>query len=354
MLQLNNQSRFAPAVNVLADRSGVATLFVVARGTFALSAVPRLQSEQPVPTAADQYWGDPGASSLKYGSEVHVGKAGTDVVLLGSAHAPDGRPVGEMLAALTLAGRRKVVRVIGDRTWRRAANGFTAPQPFLSMPLVYERAFGGRQAAAQGGDRDREGEGGIATFVGLTEERNPVGRGFRGRRSARDIEGQPLPNLEDPQWPLKHFGDRPPPAGFGFVAPSWLPRRAYAGTYDDHWRRQRAPFLPRDYDPRFANAASAELALEGFLRGGEPLELDGVSRDGPLRLAIPTIRPRVEVRIGGSRERPPAQLETLLIEPDQGRFSLTWRATLRCDKRTLRIQTISIGEEDGPCPAPSS
>jgi hypothetical protein len=367
MLQLNNQSRFVPSVSVLADQGGVDTLYVVVRGTFSLTPMPVVLPEQTAPVATDVYWGEPAASSLRYASDVHVGKAGTDVVLIGSAHAPGGRAVSDMLAALTVAGRPKVVRVLGDRRWRRAANGFSTPEPFLSMPLVYERAFGGTEAGPDDAGSGGVGAGGATgegagagkcpdrRSGGLAEERNPVGRGFRGRRSARDVEGQALPNLEDPRWPLRRFGDRPPPAAFGFVAPSWLPRRAYAGTYDDGWRRHRAPFLPRDYDPRFANAASADLVLDDFLRGGEPLELDGVSTDGPLRTSIPTMRPRVEVTLNGSRERIPVQLETVLAEPDDRRLSLTWRAALRCDKRALRVQSIAIHDEEADaCRARSS
>jgi hypothetical protein len=35
-------------------------------------------------------------------------------------------------------------------------------------------------------------------------------------------------------------------------------------------------------------------------------------------------------------------LETLLIEPEENRFCLTWRASLRCDKKVLKVQEIAI------------
>jgi hypothetical protein len=341
MLQLNNQSRFAPAIHLLADGDGVDTLFVVARGTFALATQPAFLPAQPPPIAGDEYWGAPGASSLKYASDVHVGKVGTDVVLVGSAHAPAGRPVGEMLVALEVAGRAKVLRVVGDRHWRptsrsksSSTSGSTPPLPFATMPLLYERAFGGPML-----DGNPVGRG------------NPIGRESSGRRSARDAAGESLPNVEDPRWPLRQLGDAPPPAGFGFVAPSWLPRRGYAGTYDADWKRARAPFLPRDYDCRFSNAASADLVFERPLHGGESVQLDGVSPEGRVRLNLPVVRPRVAIRIAGGWERPPAVLETVLFEPDLGRFSLGWRAAVRCDKRALRIETVAIEEEGGPCPA---
>src|SRR5256885_5641452 len=144
MLQLSNQSRFAPVVEVLPDRDAVDTLYIVVRGTFTLAPAPELDAQQPPPHSSDVYWGEPGASSLKYAADIHVGKIGTDVALVGSAHAPRGRAVTEMLCAVSVAGRRKVVRVVGDRTWRGAVAGATSPVPFVSMPLVYERAFGGR------------------------------------------------------------------------------------------------------------------------------------------------------------------------------------------------------------------
>jgi len=348
MLQLNNQTRFAPLVQVLPDRDAVDTLYVVVRGTFTLAPVPALGADQPPPHAADSYWGEPGASSLKYAADIHVGKIGTDVALVGSAHAPRGRAVPEMLCALGVARRRKVVRVVGDRTWRGAVGGATPPAPFASMPLLYERAFGGR---------DQESGRGVELANGnvASEERNPVGVGFRAVRRLRWGAGVRLPNLEDPQCPWRALGDRPPPAGFGFIAPSWQPRRGYAGTYDAAWAANRAPFLPRDFDPRFANAASAGLTFEDGLRGGEPITLDGVSREGPLRSVVPVLWPRVEVVVAGRRETPVAQLETLLLEPDEKRMSLTWRAALRCDKRALKIERIHIREEGAPsCHARSS
>ena len=204
---------------------------------------------------------------------------------------PAGRPVTEMLAALTVAGRRKVVRVVGDRVWRgvigRSIGRSTAPEPFVSMPLVYERAFGGRDHAdhdadAGPGEAGARGEGRV-----LAEERNPVGAGFRGRRWLARGSALRLPNLEDPRRPWRAVGDRPPPAGFAFVAPCWQPRCAYAGTYDDVWRTTRAPFLPADFDARFCNAASADLTFDGGLFGGEPLVLDGREPARPAAVVDP-------------------------------------------------------------------
>ncbi|HLK93640.1 MAG TPA: DUF2169 domain-containing protein [Polyangia bacterium] len=333
MLQVVNNTPYLPLMTVLPNEAGIDTLFVVVKGTFPLSSTPVVAPESAPPNAKDVYWEEPGTSSLKYASELHVGKAGTDVVMVGHAYAPKERPVAEVLVAVIVAERRKIVRVVGDRVWGTMTGAPSRPEPFTKMPLLYERAFGGVH------------EPGGRSAV-LAEERNPLGVGFRGRRAPREVVGHKLPNLEDPSEPIRSFGDQPAPAGFGFTAPAWLPRRQYAGTYDEAWKANRAPYLPRDFDRRFNNAACPELTFNRFLAGGEPLEITGASPEGLLRVKLPTARPRVMVAINWKLETPPVVLETVLLEPDLHRFSLTWRVAVPCDKRALKVQSITI--EGGP------
>ena len=44
----------------------------------------------------------------------------------------------------------------------------------------------------------------------------------------------------------------------------------------------------------------------------------------------------------GETHNPELNLETVLIEPDDERLCLTWRAALPCDKRALKVQEIRI------------
>lgn len=97
---------------------------------------------------------------------------------------------------------------------------------------------------------------------------NPIGCGFRVRGSERALTGMPLPNLEDPKHLIDSPKDRPPPAGFGYIHPHWEPRWRYAGTYDEHWKKNRAPYLPTDFDPRFNQAAHPDLSADSYLQGG--------------------------------------------------------------------------------------
>jgi hypothetical protein len=224
----------------------------------------------------------------------------------------------------------KVIQVFGDRVWRTglAGQGITSPEPFVEMPLVYERAFGGVHDRGDG----------HALYV----PQNPVGRGFRGKRGAGEIEGTPLPNLEDPQAPIRAPGDQPRTMCFGPVAPSWEPRRSFAGTYDEAWKASRAPYLPLDFSPRFFNCAPPDLTARGYLRGGEPVEIGGCSVSGMERFSLPVCAIDAEVDVDGAIARPDLVLETVLLEPGAMRVCLTYRGAVPCDKKGLKIREVRL------------
>ena len=329
MLQLYNQTPFYPVISVLPNREGVDTLYVVVKATLVLRPKLSLAPVQLPVTLADEYHADPADSSLKQVSELHIGKPGTDVLLVGRAWAPEGRTLAETWVRVAVAERHKTIRVLGDRNWRTDGTP-SAPMPFEAMPLVWERAFGGVHHLP-----DRM----------LAEERNPIGVGFIGERHTDELVGYPVPNLEDPATPLQQLGDRCIPACFAPTAPHWLPRRAFAGTYDQRWQRTRAPYLPADFDTRFLSCAASELTFDRYLQGNEPVEVQGALPDGPIAFNLPVAHLQIEVKVGGSLERPPANLETVLLEPDENRLCLTWRAALPCDRKVLKIEKVTIARK---------
>jgi hypothetical protein len=326
MLQIDNQTPFYAVMSVLPNREGVDTLYVIVKATLSLRPRLALAPEQIPVILADEYHADPADSSLKCVSELHIGKPGTDVLLVGRAWALEGQPVAQSWVRLAIAEREKTLRIWGDRTWREDGTP-TAPQPFEAMPLVWERAFGGIQQLPE---------------RILAEERNPVGVGFAGPRGAAELHGHPVPNLEDPATPLERLGQLCTPVCLAPCAPQWLPRRAFAGTYDDRWQRTRAPYLPSDFDPRFLMCGAPELAFDRYLQGNEPVEVRGVTPEGPISFALPAARLEVEVRIDGASERPPPNLETILLEPDENRLCLTWRASLPCDRKVLKVEKVTV------------
>lgn len=332
MHQIENATGLAAATFLAADPEGVETVYAVVKGTFALGprhdgGEPPLAPVQAPVAAAATHHGQPDASSVRMPADVGLAKPSTDVLLVARAHAPGDHPTTAMDVTLTAGPLRRTARIIGDRVWQpRDGGAFAASdaRPFTRMPLVWERAFGGA------------GDGGAAP-----DARNPVGV---GRLAAA---GAPLPNLEDPDALLGGgaAGAAPAPVGFAPVAEHWLPRLVYAGTYDEAWQRSRAPYLPADFDPRFLQLAPPELIAPAYFVGGEPVEVTGVTPGGQLRFEVPRVAVEVTYVVAGAAERRPARLDTVLIEPDNRRVLVTWRAALRCDKRALRVETVHVAAE---------
>jgi hypothetical protein len=332
MLQLRNTSPFVSEIFGFPDQRGVDTLIVVIKATFELGATPRLAEAQRPIVLADEYWGDPTASSLRYPGEAHLAKPGADVILNGHARAPRDQSVTELDVAVCVGDRTKHARVYGDRHWTRGSSAVqpSHPQPFVRMPLVYERAYGGRLGNLHSGSA-REGS------------RNPVGLGLYGGGSEGEMLGQPVPNLDDPRQPLTRLGQEPPPVGFGAIAPHWWPRAGYVGTYDERWRTTRAPFLPEDFDPHYFQTASPGLSFDQPLQGGEPVSLHGLHPDGPRQFSLPRCRLNVRARVAGELQILNPLLDTVLFETDEQRFCLIWRASSAVDDRLLRVEQVDVG-----------
>ena len=340
MLQLRNPTGLAATAFLSPDPTGVETLYAVVKGTFALG--PRADDGAEPPLAAEQapialvatHHGDPATSSIRMPSDVSLVKPATDVLLAGRAHAPGDRPTTRMEVSLVAGPVRRTVRVVGDRVWlaRRGGHVPSDAAPFRRMPLVWERAFGGTR---------------VVDGAPSAEPRNPVGAGYWTPDAGPLPERLALPNLEDPALPVDAPTLGPAPANFAPVAEHWMPRRGYAGTYDEAWQRGRAPYLPADFDPRFFQLAPPELVAPGYFTGGEPVEVTGATPDGALRFAVPRLVVAVTYVIDGAPVERPAHLDTVFIQPDNRRVLLTWRAALACDKQALRVDEIRIAAERG-------
>lgn len=327
MLQVRNKTPFVPGMFLFPDEQGVDTLYVVLKASFEVRGGALFLSEKQCPLVmGDEYRGEPGNSSLSASSEAHLLKPGTDVLLEGEAHTPKGRAVESCLVSVRVGPLQQELQVFGDRKWKSgwASPGISTPEPFVRMPLVWERAFGGSHEL---------GEGRV-----LAEVRNPVGQSFRGKRSGSEMAGRALPNLEDPRHLLGSISDAPAPVGVGPVAPAWEPRKSCAGTYDEEWKKRRAPYLPRDFRPEFFCVAPPALRARTGLKGGEPVELLNVSPEGVQRFSLPRCELDVTVRIAGKTERAEMSLETVWLEPGRGRVCLSWRGAVGCDKRALKVE----------------
>lgn len=326
MWQLNNTSLFAASVALFPNEEAVDTLYVMVKATFNIDATLTLAEKQAKPFEADMYWDEPGESSVRYGSDMHVGKAATDIIVLGHACAPDKSEVREMEVSVSVGHVHKTIRVFGDRHWQDGK--MSEPTPFKTMPLVYERAYGGIHR--------------VDGKLDAAETRNPVGKGFVGGRKKEEMNGMPLPNLEDPNFLIRSLADKPTPACFGCSAPNWHPRAGFAGTYDGDWQMKRAPYLPKDFDKRFLNMAHADLVYPGFMVGGEAVRVVGMHASGAIQFNLPRIRLLVNIAVADKEKQPELALETLVVDTDAMTLSLVWRAAMLCDKKSFQLGEVGI------------
>ncbi|MCP3690056.1 MAG: DUF2169 domain-containing protein [Gammaproteobacteria bacterium] len=326
MLQLNNKTPFAAAMSLFPNPQGVDTMYAMVKASFNIGPKWTLLDEQIPPVEADIYWGEPESSSIKYASDYHTGKPSTDIIVTGLACAAEQQMVKQLDVGLSVGRVSKNIRVYGDRQWFDGR--ISEPAPFKTMPLVYEKSFGGMHLV--------EGE------VDSADARNPLGIGFAGNRSAKQMNGVPLPNLEDPRDLISEHSQTPMPACFGYCSPAWEPRVSYAGTYDETWQTQRAPYLPEDFDSRFFNMAHPDLVYPGYLQGGEVISITGMHPGGALNFELPEVKLVSQFKIKDKLNKTAFNLETLHIEPNLLQLSMIWRASYPCDKKALKIDEIKV------------
>ncbi|WP_338847062.1 DUF2169 domain-containing protein [Massilia sp. W12] len=211
-------------------------------------------------------------------------KRKAEALLLGCAHAPDKKPVPELTVRMALAGKQgrgiaKCLRVIGERIWQAGKLGsmlgplagmapaqISAPQPFVSMPLDYSRAFGGPNHPI-----------------------NPAGRGFHGVMFTPH-QGL-MHNLEYPQ----QSGDwqRTVPASFGPIDISHAPRMKKFGTYKQQWLERSAPGFADDIDWSVFNQAAPDQWMDAYFEGGESYCLQNLH---PQHAQLTGALPRLQAR----------------------------------------------------------
>jgi hypothetical protein len=306
----------------MTDARGAEVGVVIAKMTYTVDAAGRpLVSEAPV-RLTSVYQG----RSTRLPNDAAVDKPGTDVLLVGTAHPPPHRHVTEMYVRLRVGTvLDKAVRVHGPRVYQRQGLRNVVPGPpgpLGPTPLTFENAYGGADPIDPS----------------VVECRNPVGLGFAADRLR--LLGTPVPALEDPFAPLD--SERPAPATFAPLAPDWEPRVKFAGTYDARWARERAPLVPRDYDPRHACCAPHDLWTATPLSGDEPIEVVGATPEGTWRFQLPRYSALFGVTVRGERRAVPTHLDTLLIDADARRVELVFRAVFALPRKAEMIDAIEI------------
>jgi hypothetical protein len=328
-MKIENRTSFAVEALPVLNPEGTPIILVVVKGTFLVGGDGAVTpGDEQIPVAfGEVVEGEGETAKVRFETDTAPFKPRADIFLLGKAHAPGGKPVRWLDAGLYVGNVKKVVRVFGDRAWisgegKLSAPMFTEPEPFTGMDLVDEKAFGG-----------------IDTESGGVCAENPSGCGFYTRKSSKNIDGTPLPNIEDPGNLIRQWKDHPRPAGFGVVGKNCQPRFGYLGTYDERWQKERCPAPPADFRPDYYNAARPDLQVPGYLKGDEDVRLLNLAPGGgEVRFRLPGVRPvvtvtRADIESLGwdapqSTENLAMCLDTLCLLPEENRFFLVWRGSL--------------------------
>lgn len=335
-MELINSTRYPGQIVVMPDPHGAETLTAVLKATWSLAGGGEPAQEQVALILADTYHGEPGASSPRLETDLAPAKAATDVVMIGHAYAPK-KTARVVDVSLEIGSASQRVRVFGDRHWWLLFGFFprrSGPKAFEKLPLIYERAFGGFQPGGK--------KGSVEGF----EARNPVGRGYVRKKRRSFLNGLALPNMENPRKLIGSPGQAPAPVGFGYIARSWSPRRELLGTYDEDWQQNRMPLLPDDYDERSWNGAHPSLQISPFLRGDERVRAVGVTRGKPLEFRLPGLAPAMTAHWLGKWQDMDPVLDTVVIEPDEQRVCLTWRASLRIHGQIRKLTAVKMSVVD--------
>lgn len=405
MLDVANLSSFALLTFGALDTSDEMSEVVVAKGSYALRPFdrgdrgPDATSQESLALVfdekltslfvEDESFGAINRSSVRTESDLAPFKPRCDVVLIGSAHSPTGRPTREVVVGVDIdRGNRPIhshrLRVHGERdllrrdavdrgaaaiVWLATAGVVEAPEWYLSEPepfsecqLRYELAFGGESRIAPEDEeadrvaevhrladdaRQRHPDGAAAPVAHEVCVLNPVGRGFvedwhvKATRASR----YPAPRIEADGFPFtpelfhalvhgraQSGSDKGlTPQGFGFITKAWQPRLKLAGTYDDIWRTEHWPNLPRDFDMAFWNGAHPSMQCD-YLRGGETVTLTNLlPRDAPGTHALPAATI--------ARLRLPVVDLALRLELEDGR---TTYGSMPIDTLTLDLEAMVV------------
>jgi hypothetical protein len=355
--------------NILVDAdSGVATLSLK-------------ETEPSLLQMEDVYWGEPLVTSVRQESDVVPFKPACDVLVLGNAYAPEGKPAHAWPVRIQLLSKTenktvsqsthkinplqpvldKTLTIFQPGIFRRRLLGWTLEREKSAtvVPLRWEQSFGGASQVRnptfeQQPDQDEY----LLNEVCFT---NSLGCGWqhKGVNAAKQKTGLPIEDTQPAPcifYPGEHL-DKPVtikhprsiqspadicaasktypyrPAGLGAIPRHWAPRIAHTGTYDDQWLNTRWPLLPKDFDEQFWNCApqdqqiawpSADCQINTWF-----LFSPSIAPKGYVELTLPGHRAFVMARLNNKSLLPlPAQIDTLILDTDALELTVTWRCRL--------------------------
>ncbi|MBF7729562.1 DUF2169 family type VI secretion system accessory protein [Pseudomonas sp. N040] len=266
----------------------------------------------------------------------------------GSAYALSANQQQGMAVRASLGPLSKTLHVFPPRQWRKGLTGWSAESigQTGTLPLDWQHAYGAKDYPD-----------------------NPEGVGYIA--DPDKAEGLPLPQIEDPRRPLRAPGEKLLPASLLPLPPQSSERMAFLGTCDERWKKQRAPFLPLDTDPRWFDEVAQDQCTQGYWAGNEAWSVAGMHPQlAEVSGRLPGLRPRLFVQRRALAEAPslpkdqPAiepieearlELDTVWLFPDAERVLLLYRTTLRVtDIDGEDLAALGVGVERSGEPGKSS
>jgi len=336
-MELVNATKMKAGYTMGLKPDGRELLVVVVKGNFKIPKAgeePELAEQQANLVMADEFTGEPGFSAPKYESDFAPIKPRCDVLLNGSAYAPGGEPARQVEVGLRVGAMTKQFQVVGNRVWKKLLFLVfaTGPEPFTVMPISYDNAFGGV-------DNSHENEKKHRACLG-----NHAGKGFHSNLKTEAVADKPLPNTEEFGHRVKSPKGKYQPMALGPVGRAWQPRPKFAGTYDQNWIDNVFPFLPADFDELYYQSAPADQQID-YLKGGEEVVLLNLTPQGRTSFKLPTISVPVTFYLkNGEEKEATAANDTIIIEPELGRFMLVWRTALPLKKNMFEVAQVVVGK----------
>lgn len=216
----------------------------------------------------------------------------------GSFYSSNGESCIAGQARAQVAQSQKSLNVFGDRQW--TAGLPSKPSSFISMPLDYQRAFGGNELLS-----------------------NPTGIGFKQ---------SDLPNIESSKDVITDNHKPYLPAGFSPLDPSWPQRSQFQGSYDQSYMEKYFPGYPQDMDWRLFMNAPQDQWFDNFLLGNEEYHFENLHPElSHINGQLPGLYPRCFIKDTGE-DSPELQfkevdlhLDTAWFFPDKDIVQLIWR-----------------------------
>lgn len=265
----------------------------------------------------------------------------------GNAYALTSSQQQGMAVRANLGPLSKTLHIFPPRQWRKGLTGWNAESSgrISSLPLDWHDAYGAKDYPD-----------------------NPEGVGYIV--DPDKAEGLALPQIEDPRRPLRTPGEQLTPVSLLPLPPQAPERMAFLGTCDEQWKKQRAPFLPLDTDPRWFDEVAQDQCSQGYWAGNEAWSVAGMHpQQAEVSGRLPGYRPRLFVQRRALAEAPALpkdqptiapieeaklELDTVWLFPDVERVLLLYRSTLRVtDIDGEDLAALGVGVERAEEPGKS-